>query len=113
MDFSLESDRTYDLTVSWLVRGMPWGVSSCNFHAHLVGTGPLRPLGVILVARVTEICQGAASYTGFFGRSTLAAVRHDAINGQKVCTTLLIHAYCWYGPLGTLRGGGLRVGGSF
>ena len=51
-----------------------------------------------MVARVTSI------RARLLGRSKFVAVRHDALNGRKVCTALLSRVACWYGNMGPLQG---------
>ena len=80
------------------------GVSSHVCRACFVSTGLLGPLGGGVESHVTEICRGAAYPEGLLGRSTLAAVIHDALNGKTLCTTLIKRMACWHGPLGPLQG---------
>ena len=107
----LEGEQEDDLAVSRWVYGQPWGFSSCVCQVFLVSTGPLHSSGEILAAHVTEICWEEDSRAGLLGKLALTEVRNDALNCQKVFTTMLIHADCWYVPLGELWGEASGSGG--
>ena len=64
-----------------------------------------------LHARVTEGHLGEASRAGSLGQLALAEIQPELCHGWKVCAALMIHADCWFGPLVTLFGVGLMVGG--
>ena len=109
----MKSDQADELSVSQLVRGQLHGVSSHVCHESYGSTGPLRPLGGILAAHVTEFCQWAASYAGSIGLLAGAEFQSDAhhsleilYNTGELCS-LLVHS------LGAPYWGGLRIGGIF
>ena len=66
-----------------------------------------------LAACGAEIRRETDSCAGSIGRSTLTAVFHDALNGRKVCVTLLRCMGCWFGPLGSLQVAVAGSGGGY